>query len=322
MRRRPPRLDLIDILALLVGLAALCAASLAQAGRLHISLDIFSNFAPFWLAGAMLPLVRAVWPGRRRLRPALALVGVAGAILSGDLIAPEYLRPIRPEVAATSPHQIKLIQFNAWEKNAAPDASADWIAAQKPDVVTMEDAEAPIYLAMLQRGFKARRGIADTIVFSRRLRAPHSFAIPVEDWPLLPSFARDTLVIDGQAFDVVAVHLDRPIRGSQLGEAEVLFDILKSVNRDRVIVAGDFNLTPWSFSLRKIDGLQDLERRDRALPSWPVQWPRPTTPRFPFAFLPIDHVYAGRSWRTVKVELGPKLASAHRPLIVTLALMP
>ena len=39
----------------------------------------------------------------------------------------------------------------------------------------------------------------------------------------------------------------------------------------------------------------------------------------PFALLPIDHVYAGPGWRTVRAERGPRLGSDHYPVIVTLA---
>ena len=45
---------------------------------------------------------------------------------------------------------------------------------------------------------------------------------------------------------------------------------------DDVIVAGDFNSTPWSFSLRRQDRWFGLERRTRALPSWPAANPSST----------------------------------------------
>ena len=76
---------------------------------------------------------------------------------------------------------------------------------------------------------------------------------------------------------------------------------------------GDFNATPWSFTLQRLDHEFGLIRRDRALFSWPI-WPH-----LPAPFLPIDHVYAGDGWATVKVERGPKLGSDHYPVILTLA---
>jgi hypothetical protein len=66
-----------------------------------------------------------------------------------------------------------------------------------------------------------------------------------------------------------------------------------------------------------------LERRDRAVFSWPAGPVTRWKIDLPVAFLPIDHIYAGSDWRTVKIERGPRgLGSDHRPLIITLALQP
>ena len=39
----------------------------------------------------------------------------------------------------------------------------------------------------------------------------------------------------------------------------------------------------------------------------------------PFAFAPIDQVFAGSAWRAVSVTRGPKLGSDHYPVVVVLA---
>ena len=61
-----------------------------------------------------------------------------------------------------------------------------------------------------------------------------------------------------------------------------------------------------------------LERRTKALFSWPAY----LGAKVPFPFLPIDHVYAGKAWRTVSVKRGPRLGSDHYPVFVTLARVP
>jgi endonuclease/exonuclease/phosphatase (EEP) superfamily protein YafD len=82
-----------------------------------------------------------------------------------------------------------------------------------------------------------------------------------------------------------------------------------------MIIAGDFNSTPWSFALRRQDRLFGIERRTRALATWPARTLRSEAP---FPFLPIDHVYAGKGWRTVSMQRGPRLGSDHYPVIVVL----
>ena len=87
----------------------------------------------------------------------------------------------------------------------------------------------------------------------------------------------------------------------------------------RLIVSGDFNSTPWSFSLKRQDRLFGLERRTRAMATWPAGDFSRMHFAIPFPVLPIDHVYAGEGWRTVEVRRGPMLGSDHYPVIITLA---
>jgi endonuclease/exonuclease/phosphatase (EEP) superfamily protein YafD len=86
-----------------------------------------------------------------------------------------------------------------------------------------------------------------------------------------------------------------------------------------MILAGDFNSTPWSFARREDDRRFGLIRRDRAMWSWPAEFVGPHGFQAPFPFLPIDHIYAGPGWATVSVSRGPRLGSDHYPLIAVLA---
>jgi endonuclease/exonuclease/phosphatase (EEP) superfamily protein YafD len=93
---------------------------------------------------------------------------------------------------------------------------------------------------------------------------------------------------------------------------------LDAFDRESLIVCGDFNSTPWSAALLRQDRLFRLERRTRALLTWPVQ---PYT-RFrltsPLPFLALDHIYAGPAWETVSVRAGPRLGSDHLPVVAVL----
>jgi endonuclease/exonuclease/phosphatase (EEP) superfamily protein YafD len=96
--------------------------------------------------------------------------------------------------------------------------------------------------------------------------------------------------------------------------------MLSGYPADRLILAGDFNLTPWSFTLRRIDRQWGLERRDQALFSWPARLGDRARWAWPIPALPLDHVYAGRAWRTISITRGPRLGSDHYPIIARLAL--
>lgn len=311
---------LADGTALAVGAVCLAAATAAQGGRFNTRLDLLTHFAPFWALGCCLAAGYGLAFASPAWRPVLIGVGAAGVLAAAALMVPEMTRSIRPAVPANAPRQIKLIQFNAWDHNADVEASADWIAAEAPDLVLMQEVERPIREAMIRRGFHYLRGMARTAIFSRAAPTWAPVQVPPHDWPVLPSFSRATFISVGGDFSVVAVHLDRPTDATQKSQMAALLDLLSRYPTDRLIVAGDFNLTPWSFTLRRLDDRMRMERLDRAIFSWPARLFPGGRSRSAVPFLPIDHVYAGSAWRVVKIERGARLGSDHYPLIATLAL--
>jgi endonuclease/exonuclease/phosphatase (EEP) superfamily protein YafD len=305
----------------MVAAACLMAALGAQGGRFSARLDVLTHFAPLWLFGALLATGYALVFASPPLRWVLVGAGVAGALAAAALILPELIRPISPAVNAGALRQIKLIQFNAWDENVQAGATADWIVAQKPDLVMMQEVEDPMRQAMIQRGFHYVRGMLRTAIFSRAEPTYSPFQVPMRDWPILPSFARATFHGADGPFSVVAVHLEWPTQRGQQRQMATLAEVLDRYPTDRLIVTGDFNLTPWSFALRRLDERLGMERRDRAIFSWPARLPPKAPLPWSLAVLPIDHVYAGRAWRTVSIERGPRLGSDHYPLVVKLALV-
>jgi endonuclease/exonuclease/phosphatase (EEP) superfamily protein YafD len=187
----------------------------------------------------------------------------------------------------------------------------------------MQEVRPPIRDALIRRGFHYRRGLAHTAVFSRLASLSQPIMVPPGDWKRLPDFARATFPAPGGGvFSVIAVHLVWPTRRLQEPTAAMLLEFLDSYPRDRLIVAGDFNLTPWSFALQGIDKRLGLERRDRAMFSWPARMSPRSPLSWPTPLLPIDHLYAGRDWRLVSLRSGPLLGSDHYPLVARLALAP
>ena len=311
---------LADTLALMLGAACALAALAAHGGRFSPRLDVLTHFAPFWLAGALIVLLYGLLLAPAALRSTILMLGGLGAVAAAALILPELMRPIRRPVAANAPHQLKLIQLNAWNENVDVEGTADWITRQAPDLVLVEECEAPMRAALVKRGFRYTRGMVRTGVFSRAAPAPAPFQIPDGDWRLLPSFARDSFDLPAGGFSIIATHVTWPTRSHQEAEIKALKALVDRYDKTRLILVGDFNLTPWSFNLQRIDRTFGLERRDRAMFSWPARPFMGGLLRSPVAFLPIDHIYAGSAWRTVSIERGPRLGSDHYPVVVVLAL--
>lgn len=330
--------------AFLLAGVGFAGALVAQGGRYSPRLDVASHFAPFWLLGALAGGAWAVAGERGAARRVLLGMAMLGALASADLMAPELTRPLSPRAPAASPFRLRLIQFNTWEDLADPTGVADWIASQQPDVVTIEDVTWPLRQALIRRGFQYTDGVEDVTwplrqaldrrgvqyasgvenvaIFSRRPRIHAPFMIPGPVWAILPAFSRATFASPdgGPPFTVLATHLTWPTRAAGWRARASLAALIDRHPHDRLILAGDFNLTPWSFTLQRLDRRFGLERRDRAIATWPSQQPLGRSLVALPAVLPIDHVYAGAAWRTVRIGRGPRIGSDHYPLVVDLAL--
>lgn len=310
-----------DGLAFALALTCLAAAVGAHGGRFSGRLDLLTHFAPFWLIGAALALVYGLTLATPGLRLLIAGLGGAGLVAAAALMVPELIRPMTPKAPADAPRQVKIIQFNGWRRNGDVERTADWLVAQDPDVIAVEEMSAPLRAAILRRRhYSVAHGIGQVTILSRADPLPAPFSLG-PNWGQLPGISRARLPApDGGRFDIVAIHYLWPTERFQSVQRTAMAGVVDRYDPRRLILVGDFNLTPWSFALRRQDERFGLERRTRALFTWPVRPFARGRAASPVPFLPIDQVYAGSDWRTVSILRGPKLGSDHLPVIVTLAL--
>ena len=308
---------LVRVAAFLLGAGCLAAVVAGQGGRFSDALDVLNHFLPVFAAGALVALAIG-W----RDRPTALISALAVAVAAWQ-VGPEVLfrgERVRPDPAA---ERIKLIQYNIYFMNRDPAASARWILAQDADFVVMEEAYVqarPVVEALHARypwrvDCSTPQQACDTDILSKRPPIAQGSFRPITG----AAVAWATYQGKGGPFTIVGVHHTWPIpAGPQRRQVEGLAALLGRFDRNRLIVSGDFNSTAWSFALRRQDRWFGLERRTHALPSWPGG----TLTRFdvpiPFPLLPIDHVYAGKAWRTVEVRRGPHLGSDHYPVVATL----
>ena len=311
--------------ALLIPVALICAgwSLAAHGGRWSARLDVLAHFAPVILAVSLACLFYGLAIERGTLRLWMAGLGSVAAISAALLMAPEYLRPLGASASNDATRQLKLIQFNAWGGNRDLPGSVAWLKAQAPDILIVQEAWiiGPMLQAALE-GYHVSCERCGVRIFSKARPLATSLPGHDPDDRRRPAMAAATFVDDIGPFTVYGAHLVWPVYGDlQQAQGRVIADLLRS-GGDRQILAGDFNSTPWSFARRREDDAFGLQRRTRAVFSWP-------TTRFsvfglatPWPLLPIDHVYAGNGWRTVKVERGPRLGSDHFPVVVILAPSP
>jgi endonuclease/exonuclease/phosphatase (EEP) superfamily protein YafD len=304
---------------LLVAAGCAAAAAGAQQGRYSLRWDLLTHFVPLWGFGALVCGLLALVLLHGLIRWLVLAASLAGVILSLMLIAPEFTRDAGPRARAPAPEAMKVIQFNVWSHNADPEGTVAWLAAQKPDIAILEETT-PAFRRLVEArtGWRSACRDCEVMIYSRmpplaagRLtlgRAPGPLGRVTYD--------------DGRGpFTVIGVHNAWPTDGADQQRQEArLAAVIAASPRERLIVTGDFNSTPWSFSRRTWDKAFGIPRRDVALFSWPAGG-KITHTKFtsPVPFLPIDHVYAGRGWATVSITRGPKLGSDHYPVVAILA---
>jgi endonuclease/exonuclease/phosphatase (EEP) superfamily protein YafD len=299
--------------------AALCAGAsvAAQQGRTSLRWDLLTHFAPIWFAGALACALIALIVFRGFTRLAILAMGLVGVIAAGALMAPEYTRSTGPQAAPDAPGRLKIIQFNVWSHDDAPAATVDWIAAQHPDIVVLEETT-PAFRRLVEArtGWRSACRDCEVMIYSTLPLAKGYVAADPKVGPLAHAVIKDAV----GPIDVVAVHDAWPTDGGDQQRQEArLARVLAELPRERTIVTGDFNSTPWSFARRNWDKAFGLVRRDRALFTWPAGRITQRRIKVPVPLLPIDHVYAGPAWATVSVSRGPKLGSDHYPVVAILA---
>ncbi len=306
--------------ALMLGLVGLGMAVACLGGAFSDRLDAFTHAAPLWLLMGVGALILGGAFARDGERWVMLGLGGATLLACAMLMLPEYWAALRYKPATPAESDLKVVQFNVWHDTRSPEASLAWIRAQDADVVQIEEgggSATPIIKALrAEYPFTscAKDAYCETWIFSKKKMLARGRMPPGA--PYL-SGAWVTLADAKGPFTMVATHFTWPIpAGPQQAQSRKLVEIVRQFDPKSTILTGDFNSTPWSFSLKRQDKALGLYRWTRALPSWPAsQFSRVLFA--PAPFLPIDHVYAGSQWRAVKIERGPSLGSDHRPVVVT-----
>jgi endonuclease/exonuclease/phosphatase (EEP) superfamily protein YafD len=321
--------DLMRAGVLVTAFASAVLGVLAWSAWFAHSLDFVANLAPLALAAAVLSgLIWLAWPPPRRPLGAgpLALIAV---ILWGGLVVPDLAQRLLTKKVPAQGEVLKVVQFNLWADDwDNTERKLAWIRSEKPDVLMLEEvaeAGAPL-LAALAADFpykvtcQVRPHPCPVTILSRRRPVAggqwnNSTAYPNIAWARFDSVGGD--------YTVAATHVGWPLPdGRQPRLMRGLAGNLKSLKSGSLILAGDFNATPWSFPLRTLDREAGLVRRTHALPTWPAGRVTRLRLRWPLPLLPIDHIFASHDWRLASIKRGPDLGSDHFPIVAVLVREP
>ncbi len=240
------------------------------------------------------------------------------------LMVPELIARVTAPRFPPADQTLKIIQFNVWDHNRDPTATARWILDQDADIVVLEETGDGAIPAALTGRYpfrapcdKGPEGCATTVLAK---------SLPVDSGQLMwtklgrrHAGAWATFGAGARGFTIVGTHYRWPEPlAEQVHQARRFAEVIQRYDRKSLIVVGDFNLTPWSFTLRRQDARFGLTRLTHAIFTFPAGWISNWGMTFPFPLLPIDQVYAGSDWRTVSIGRGSAVGSDHYPIVVTL----
>jgi len=303
---------------LLVAAAWTAGALAAQWGRIDARFDVLAEFAPVWLTGGAVAFGLALL-FRGWTRVAIAATALVGLASAASLVAPEFLRDAGPRAGAQAADQLKLVQLNVWARNRDPAALLRWLDEERPDIVVVVENNDKFMAALRAHGgWRIACPGCEVMILSRRPALSTGLTPGLLGSEHVPPYTTATFLDRHGPFPVIGVHNAWPTEADQPLQEDRLQQAISQAKRDRLIVAGDFNSTPWSFSRRRRDRAYGVPRRDRGVATWPAR-SGGDPGYFGPPVLAIDHIYAGSAWATVSVRRGPRLSSDHYPVVAVLA---
>ena len=274
----------------------------------------------YLVAGTVLLLLALAVGPRWAALPILVAVGIHIAAVAPLLTqpAPAAAKAAKPGI----PLRVMTVNVHWWNRRHA--AVADYVRKEDPDIVVIQEAAGEWSTGLPQIGSRYPYAVppkwqngAEVIIFSRH---------PIIKWrtvnPPRGGFPIQVaeLQVLGRRLVVIGVHTLPPIGNDLSAARNAHLEDLTALARNAgaaVIMAGDFNLTPWSPYYRRLvreAGLTSAARGKLWQPTWPA-W-------FPLAGLPIDHVFVKGGIRIRSSRNGPDVGSDHYPLVADLVLTP
>jgi endonuclease/exonuclease/phosphatase (EEP) superfamily protein YafD len=289
--------------------------------RLWWVFDLFTHFRLQYFVAAVILAVVAL---AVRAYPAAAVLA-AVALGHGLVIKSLWLGESGVE-AGRGGLPLRVIAANVYVSNRTPDKVLDFIRRHEGDIVILIDAKHKRWQAILaeigalypHQTPPTWRKAAPIILFSRYPILRHEIVQPPGGQR---PYLEVDLQIDERVVTVLGVHPAAPAlndASNSLARNRSLNHIGQSIrDRDRpLIVAGDFNITPFSPHFRDLiaaGGLRNAAQGQGWVPTWPREfWP---------VRVPIDHVLIRGPFAVQSLTRGPSIGSDHFPVIADLKLL-
>ena len=302
---------------LMLAVAVVVAVSVLPLGaRLYWTLELTTHFRVQYLAATAVLLVLVAL---RRRWAACAVLVAAGAV-SAVPVLPYVPLPFGTEPAAAAAAPLKVLSINVSYRQFSARRLLEIIRESGSDVLVVQELtpHAESVLAELDSEFPHNRKFPANgpygIGLWSRYELESGATIAIGRRPAIEARVRGP----SSVFTVIGVHLSAPVtprRAAARNQELLALAAHAAAVEGPLIVAGDFNATPYSpyfVEWLEATGLTD-SRRGRTLS---VSWP--TT--LPIAAIPIDHVIVNDAFTILSHRRLPNFESDHYGVLVELAL--
>ena len=307
---------ILTVLATGLGLGTL----LAFAARLWWVFDLSTHFRAHYSLLALALAVLSALAGSVPAAVVSTVVGLLNLPALASLVVSRSGTDKPKNGPALTGQMLKVTTLNLYRRNPSREKVIDFLRNRRADLLIVQEADPQWHRRLRELGqfypFSAPSHAclaSSTLVFSRHpVVAAKHIAVAGNHGSLLVveiSWAGHRLV-------VMPVHLESPMGAAQARSRNLqLAAIAKHVKpvAGPLVVAGDFNATPWSpyfAELLATAGLYGSAKGRRWIPTWPTF--------LPLLAIPIDHVLTNRELAIVEMARGPNLGSDHWPLTAIL----
>jgi len=323
----------IGLVRLAVGLAAAgigAAAIAAWFGFAVPFFDLFNHFQVLLIAGSLILLVvvLVVFAGSSWRWPLTGLLAL-GLIASALTVVPETMAGTapRPPLPGSGRTVLKLMTHNLFGLNYDMERAAALIARENPDIIALQEyfpeqrerldpliRGAYPYSVYCVGGKRANIAIYAKLQFTQTVDGDCTtdFAKAGRTAHILATFT----LAGGQKLAVLTTHFEWPLPPERLEkQLPTILAAIKGVTVP-LIVAGDFNATPWSYQQRQFAADAGLTRQTHGILTWPMRfWLKGWRDTFPF--IPLDQIMTRGDVEVHDIHAGTATGSDHLPLLMT-----
>ncbi|KKC39629.1 hypothetical protein WH87_05595 [Devosia epidermidihirudinis] len=319
---------LIRIGLLLGAFGVTSLAILALFGFTVPELDLLNHAQVFLFPGTIVAVGLVALLMRGQARSIGLIIAFVGFAASANVMLPEFLGSMRSRPAAPPSGTVTMMTHNLFGMNYEMEQVTSAIHADDPDIIVLQEyfgeqatdlhplllKDYPFFVRC-RGGKRANLGLYSRIPFEQTEdgACPENAYSTARTAHILASFKTP----DGKPFSVITTHMDWPLPVQrQRDQLTVLSDVVKEIDGP-LIVAGDFNSTPWSYTLRDFVARNGFTRETMNLFTFPMRFYYFRAWRDTLPFLPLDHVMTKDGIVVHELHAGEPTASDHLPVVFT-----